>query len=54
MDEALNNGKRARALYLDDDVMEDEAGQDDDVQDELLVFVLHHPVVSGIGVHLNL
>jgi hypothetical protein len=32
MNEALNNGKRARPLYLDDDVMEDEAGQDDDVQ----------------------
>jgi hypothetical protein len=22
-------------------------------QDKLLVFVLHRPVVSGIGVHLN-
>jgi hypothetical protein len=32
MNEALNNGKRARPLYLDDDVLEDEAGQDDDVQ----------------------
>jgi hypothetical protein len=32
MNEVLNNGKRARPLYLDDDVMEDEAGQDDDVQ----------------------
>jgi hypothetical protein len=32
MNEALNNGKRARPLYLDDDVMEDEAEQEDDVQ----------------------
>jgi hypothetical protein len=24
------------------------------LQDGLLVFVLHHPVVSGIGVHFNL
>ena len=32
MNEALNNGKRARTVYLDDDVMEDEAVQDDDVQ----------------------
>ena len=32
MNEALNNGKHARPLCLDDDVMEDEAGQDDDVQ----------------------
>jgi hypothetical protein len=24
------------------------------LQDELLVFVLHHPVVSGIGASLNL
>jgi hypothetical protein len=32
MNEALNNGKWARLLYLDDNVMEDEAGQEDDVQ----------------------
>jgi hypothetical protein len=32
MNEALNNGKQARSLYLDDDVLEDEAGPNDDVQ----------------------
>jgi hypothetical protein len=43
MNEALNNGKRARTVYLDDDVMEDEAVQDDDVQVMGSRSCQHHP-----------